>query len=244
MLKVSLSQLGKIAAVAIAGAVISTPASATLFEFDIDNPSGSSAQGDITNFFTSYDDDAQALSVSFSVDNLLGDFAWLAVSPGPNPKGEEGELALLYFDLTGGDIYAYGYSGQNNGNSWQNPGDFITSFSNVISTSVVGSVTTFSLTNLAVSAIQAHTPTPDDTPGDWTGVAFGEQLGIWFHIADAIGLTTANGKITNLHFGSGQSWYDTRDRTTTVTDVAEPSVLALLGLGAFAAGAARRRKRA
>ena len=233
-----------IAASAVAGALMAQPAMAATYSYSVDNPSGSSAQGDITNFSTSYNDASETLSLSFTVDNLIGNAGWLAMSPGPNPKGVTGELALLYFDFAGGDIYAYSYSGENNGGSWNDPGDYIATFTDVLSTSVVGSLTTLSFSNLAVSAIQSHIPNPDAELGDWTGISFAEQLGIWFHIVNATVFDTNNGEITAFGTSGYQTWYDTRDRTTTVTvDVAEPSILALFGIGALAMGAARRRKK-
>ncbi|MEL6363265.1 MAG: PEP-CTERM sorting domain-containing protein [Pseudomonadota bacterium] len=233
-----------IAAAAMMGAA---PAFATAYTWNVTNPGGSSAAGDITEFTTTYDT-VEELSFEFSVNNLTGDVAWLALSDGPNPKGEAGQLALLYIDITGGDVYAYNYSGQNNGNSWQSPGDFITSWADVLTVSTNGSETTVSFTDLDVSLVQSHTPTPDDTAGDWTGVAFDDKVGIWFHIAESGGTFETDGtQITGFN-PDDQSWYDTANKSTSISagkpvePVSEPGMIGLFGLGLLGLGFAARRR--
>ncbi|MBX3096987.1 MAG: hypothetical protein KF812_09000, partial [Fimbriimonadaceae bacterium] len=53
-------------------------------------------------------------------NGVLPNGFWLAVSPGPNPKGHPAELAILYLDgsSNGNHVYAYGYNGVNGDNSY------------------------------------------------------------------------------------------------------------------------------
>lgn len=234
------------ALLAAAAALVAGPAMATVFSYTANNPGGADGQGDISIFSTTYDDVAETLSLSVEVDGLTGNQAWLALSPGPNPKGVTGELALLYIDLDGNDVYAYAYSGQNNGQSWTNPGDFIGSYSNVVTQSVNGSLTTFGFSGIDVSGIQSHNPSPDADPLDWTGVAFGDQIGIWFHIVNGSltqgAMVPGKGyEIDSFSYSGRQSWYDGQSKDAT--RVSEPAGAALIGFGLLGLVALRRRKR-
>ncbi len=47
---------------------------------------------------------------------------WLAMSPGPNPKQQAGEIAIFYFDASQAGtpkLTVYGYNGVNGDNSWR-----------------------------------------------------------------------------------------------------------------------------
>ena len=145
---------------------------------------------------------------------------WLVVSPGPNPKGHPGELAILYLDaktLTANSsitptLTVYNYNGLNGLNSHidgngqvagnQAP-DRIFSSRNANASSVVmqlsatdnGTNTNTSrrfTVELDANIIQNHTPLYPATNGDpWTGVAFGSKIGTWFHPTS--GTTSAYG---------------------------------------------------
>ncbi|MEM8986891.1 MAG: PEP-CTERM sorting domain-containing protein [Pseudomonadota bacterium] len=223
-------------------AFIAAPASATIYSYSIDNPGGASNAGDITNFSVSYNDAAGAekLSLSVTMDLNIGNVdtnaAWLALSPKSNPKGTTGELALLYIDLVGNDVYAYEYSGQNNGQSHINPGNLIDVYTDVVTQSG-GSFLTFGFDNIDVSTVQSYIPT---TPQPWTGVSFGDHVGIWFHGVNGSITGDDNGISSFSYDGRNQSWYDATNRKTTVS---EPMTVALLGLGLLGLGVAARRRK-
>lgn len=209
----------------------------------------------------------------FTANSNVNGF-WLVVSPGPNPKGNAGELAILYLDaktLTANStitprLTIYNYNGTNGTNSWldgnaavagnQTP-DRIFSSQNANASSVITQLTaTDNGTNtnsarrftveLDASIIQNHTPLYPASNGDpWTGVAFANLLGAWFHPTS--GTNTSYGTnaaspdfnyLTNFSY-AGQAAFDTTNLATQW--VPAPGALALLGL-AGVVGAGRRRK--
>ena len=160
----------------------------------------------------------------------------------------------------------YNYNGTNGTNSWldgnaavagnQTP-DRIFSSQNANASSVITQLTaTDNGTNtnsarrftveLDASIIQNHTPLYPASNGDpWTGVAFANLLGAWFHPTS--GTNTSYGTnaaspdfnyLTNFSY-AGQAAFDTTNLATQW--VPAPGALALLGL-AGVVGAGRRRK--
>lgn len=146
---------------------------------------------------------------------------WTSVSPGPQPRGDAGEFAALFFDASGltanssitPKLTAYAYNGiPGNSNSsftsswWdgspaagtQAP-DRIWSSLNPDTTNAIiqlsatdhGTYRRF-VVEIDASMIQNHTPLYPDANGEpWTGVAFGSLLGHWFH--PVIGLNATYG---------------------------------------------------
>lgn len=181
---------------------------------------------------------------------------WLAVSPGQDPKGHAGELAIFYFDMGGGTpkLTVYAYNGQNGNTSYKDgspqagnqPPDKI--LSSLVTTNWINALTvvneangtrTFTL-DIDASAIQSHIPMYPGPggPGEWTGAAFGQKLGLWFH--PVVGITTqydSSGWLSDFRFAK-QGWFDGNNFTT----VPEPGTMVALGAGLAALAARRRRK--
>lgn len=199
----------------VATALIASGADAGFWRYTYSNP-GSTWFSNIT---AEFDPDDKRFRWEFTASNTVNG-AWLVVSPGPNPKGNAGELAILYLDaraLTAGGaitprLTAYNYNGTNGANSWldgnaavagnQNP-DRIFSSLNSNASSVVRSLTASDngtntntarrfVIELDASIVQNHTPLYPAGNGDpWTGLAFGARLGAWFH--PTTGLNTTYG---------------------------------------------------
>jgi hypothetical protein len=181
---------------------------------------------------------------------------WLAVSPGANPKGHAGELALIYFDardLGNPIVTIYNYNGVNGDNSFRDgspaPGtqapDRIASslnspaMFNVISAADVGSGRRMVI-DMDASGVNGHVPMYPGPGGvsEWTGVSFGPEFGVWLH--PVRGLTAGYGEhgfLTDWRWRA-QGWLDGSEFPTT--RVPTPGVIAALGLaGVYAA---RRRR--
>jgi len=195
---------------------------------------------------------------------------WLALSPGPNPKGHAGELAILFLDaktLSANSsitpkLTAYSYNGQNgitsylDGNAavagnqtpdriWSSLNPDTTGTVMQLSATDTGTTRRF-IVELDASVIQNHLPLyPNPAGDDWTGLAFGQQMGTWFH--PTAGLNTAYGTdpsnpnfnyLTSFTYTS-QASYDTSNLTTQWV-IPTPGSIALLGLAGLV-GARRRR---
>ncbi len=171
----------------VAATVLSAgTASATIFTADYDR-----------EVWNSYDDATETYTMKFRDDGSKDGF-WLVVSPGPNPKTNVSEYAVLYGDRTTNRITAYTYDGQNNPNSYQN-GQLLGTFDNAF-TSGGTNMTMFSLD---VSSINSAFSDPA-----WLGVAIDQQAGIWFHQTAGTDIAyNADGSISNFGFDS-QMWLD------------------------------------
>jgi len=193
---------------------------------------------------------------------------WLAISPGPNPKGHAGELALIYFDASNivdetsvtPRVTVYNYNGINGASSYMDGSpaagvqapDRIWSSLNTAGTSPVtqmyasdsGTTRRFYL-EMDASIIQNHVPLYPSPEGDeWTGVAFAEKIGVWFH--PVRGLNAQYGTdpslasynwLTNWTI-QGQSWLDGTNFSTQL--IPAPGSIALLAVGGLV-GLRRRR---
>ena len=81
----------------VIGLFFSGIASATVYSYSIDNPSGSTGAGDITHFSASYDDVSENLTWSTTIQEaggFLADGFWMVLSDGENPKNDVNEYAI------------------------------------------------------------------------------------------------------------------------------------------------------
>ena len=233
------------------------------YNFDITSPPGNSNGGVIDTISSSFRPADNHFEWTVRFSNQVSRGYTLALSPGPNPKGTSGELALLYFDAT--DLNApivsvYGYNGLNNPSSFndgsqaggiQTPdrivsslvdGSFITEAS-VVDDGLGGRTMTLIMDASAVQNYVVINPAPDpDT--DWTGLAYGEEIGIWFHPFRNLSTSYHGEDLPGEGFLSAwsgtQGWYDTSDQTTTTTFVPAPGSAALIALSGLLVA---RRKR-
>jgi len=235
-------------------------ASATLFQYATDSLSGNDAGGALHSLVTSYDSSSHQFTWSVTFSNQITEGFTLAVSPGPNPKNNPGQLAMLYFDAsTPGDVAvsAYGYNGQNSLTSFidgdgstphiEDP-DFIAGteaagadhFGGVTEASVTDSLGMRTMTlTMDASVIQDHTPMYPDGTDPWTGVSFGEHIGFWFHTFTDL-QTTYNdaGRLISWTY-DGHGWSDQANLETVIVPL-PPAVWAGLA-GLLGAGIMRRR---
>ncbi len=207
-------------------------ANASLFTYTIDNPNPNpnNLGSDIENITSTYSADAERFTwmTEFTPGSDVDGF-WLVVNNGPNPKSSDvNELAIMYGDLSSGTLSTYVYNGQNNANSISNPSIFLQT--DAIS---VGS-DTFTI-DISTAAINSWSSDPN-----YSGIAFDENVGIWFHVSSGSNFTTnTEGDITDYSF-SDQGWYDVANRQATV-EASAPGTLALFGLALAGLAFARRR---
>jgi len=208
--------------------------------------------GRVDTFTNTYNTATRQFSFSVTYQNQITEGFWLAVSPGPNPKGHSGELAMIYFNASNpANITAsiYAYNGLNGPSSWQDgtaragvqTPDFIGALVNGVNANMARTDAAGRRTlsvSFNASSIQSHLPLDpiDRARNEWTGVSFNTSYGIWFHsVAGLQSTTDGSGRLTSWSFNQ-EGWIDGQNFTTIPT----PGAAALLGLGALAAGRRRR----
>lgn len=190
--------------------------------------------------------------------SLKTDGFHLVVSPGANPKGHAGELAILYFDGSSAGspkLTAYNYNGVNGNNSYldgsqasgtQAPDKIKSSVASMdwINSMTVRDEADGSRTlgfDIDATAINGHSPMyPGNTP--WTGLEFGDKIGVWFHsYAGTVTSYGPDGYLSTLNMKK-EGWLDLENQQTST--VPEPTTMAATGL--FLAGliAKKRRRKA
>ena len=108
----------------VAGALacaVAGGASATTYVFDSTSVAQNPSAGFIERITTTYTPSNNAFTWSVTFADQLTTGYTLAVSPGPNPKNNPGQLALIYFDASDTSdvaVSAYGYNGLNALNSF------------------------------------------------------------------------------------------------------------------------------
>lgn len=218
-------------------------ADALIYFFEVNDPIHNPAAGHIDYFTATYNTGTEQLQwetrFSPNSDGMFPNGFWLVLSDGPNPKNHFNEYAIFYGDTINNKLTTYVYSGENSGNSWFNPGEFIQASSTDLYWSDAGGQRTIGF-QVATSFINVYTPT---TPGtnDWDGAQFGEELGIWFHPTILTQVSYGdNWQLTEFSF-SQQGWYDAHSLGTEI--IPEPASLALLSLGLGGIGFIRRKKK-
>ena len=235
---------------------VATPAAAASFTYTVDMPNsgaGSDTIGQIQTLAFGYDDGGDALSASPRLD-VSGSLAvnanqgvptggWFVLSDGRNAREENG-LAILYMDFASGTVVAYEYDGSLGAfgyRTYEQQDRYIATFEDAVSSSVTDGVFSFAIDDLDVSLVQAFS---DDE--DYTGVSFGERIGIWFHLATFNVLEVGpDGRIVRFS-PRADSYYDIVNQMATRDDLAPiplpaGGVLLLTGLGGLAAARLRRR---
>ncbi len=200
--------------------------------------------GSIEYFSVTYDDVSQSLDLKVVLEAHEGKLAegfTLAISDGPNPKGND-HLALLYFDATNDTpiLTAYVYNGENNQTSYLTGPTLLNANdapngTNAVGYELAGTSATFSF-SLDASAI-------NDNPAanglaNWLGIAFDDSIGVWFHPFASLS-TEYNNEGALTYWQGQQGWLDIADHKST--EVPEPTTMALLG-AAVLGGVYRRRK--
>lgn len=236
-------KVASVIVMALAGSAFAAP-----YEWNFAGEAHNNVAGTITSAKMKFNSNTQMFSwdVTFGDGVAKGtDGYTLAVSPGPNPKGHAFELALIYFDATDMNnvaVSVYRYNGENNANSFSNPGDLLASNLGGPFTSAIVNATasdnagarTFSV---AIDATSINSAYGAPANPEWTGVAFGEKMGLWFH--PAAGLTTAyDGEELTKWTRQKDGWLDGSDFSTVPAPASSLLALSLAGL------AARRRRQA
>jgi MYXO-CTERM domain-containing protein len=222
----------------------------TTFIYQGANPGQNPAAGTLSNVKALYETGTDRFEFRFDSTANAGknaDGFWLAVSGGPNPKGHSGELALIYVDAINRKGAIYAYNGENGDNSYldgtSRPGiqtpDFIRSLdASNISMNVTATGVRQLFLSFDATTVQQHLPLDpiDRARNEWTGVAFGNRFGMWFHPVSGLNATFgADGRLTNWSYAT-QGWIDFADQPTIPT----PGAAAVLGLAALTAGRRRR----
>jgi hypothetical protein len=219
----------------------------------------SDAHGVFESIHAEYDDVTDNFVWNVVFSNQITRAYTLAVSPGPNPKGHAGELALIYFDaktsLANPKLTVYAYNGLNLNNSWSDGngaasgsplGDLIhgandTSFINSIDViDTPDGKRTFTL-DIDASAINGHSPLfpGPEGPGEWTGLRFAERIGLWMHTYTTLNPTYGNdGRLCSWN-NQGEGYLDGQNFVTVPLPAGAWLGMAGLGVVGFVA---RRRK--
>ena len=253
----------KVSTIAILGAVaIAASAQADVYQWDwsadVDGTSGlNMAGGEFQSILAQFDSDTNRFLWQVTFADQITDGYMLAVNNGPNPKGHAGELGLLYFDASGGNarVTGYAYNGVNSLSSYRDGSpaagiqapDLIfaaDSFGNdsSIMVATVEDIGTTRVMTLEMDASFLNNRAPaypgPEGPGEWTGLAFDELLGLWMH--PMVGMNTnygQQGELLSLGYQS-KGWFDANNFSTTT--VPAPGAMALLGMGGMLAGRRRR----
>lgn len=215
--------------------------------------------GNINTIFTEFDTVTNRLKYEVEFNESSTNAYWLAMSPGPNPKGYAGELAIFYMDATTSTpvLTAYGYNGVNGDNSYKDGSQLANtqapdlilssktsnSWINSLTSTVAGGKRTLKF-DIDATEINNHVPLYPGPGGvaEWTGAEYGNKMGIWFHQVKNASFTyhsTGNlkGGVKTFHYDK-QGYLDGSNLQT----VPEPATMTALALGLAAIARKRRAK--
>lgn len=211
-------------------------ASALSWQYECSPCTGNGAAGSMSALTTTFNDSTSVFNFNATVSATNGNLpgaGWLVVSPGPNPKGNVSEYAILYLDHVSASVTAYVYNGQNSANSWQDVNGYLGTYNNALQvTNPTAGQRNVNLT------IDATTINSLNLGPDWVGVKFGQQMGLWYHPATGGFSYDGKGRISGFKTGTA-GWYDKADLTTR--PIPEPSAALAFGIGALLVGASRKR---
>ena len=221
----------------VATVALSQQAAATVYTYDVTNPSGNHKSGQVTALSTSYDNNTDDFSWSHTISDTAtqsSDGFWLVVSGGANPKTHDAEYVIFYGDSDAGIVTAYEYNGLNSSNSYQST-QYIDSFDLDYSYDNAAGEATFSFDLDATDINNLN------IASTWVGIEFEELLGYWLHPSVESSFSYAsNGELDGFSKG-GAGWYDKGNLQTT--SVSAPATIGLMALS-FAGLVGFRRKRA
>ncbi len=241
-----------LAAAAVATGTTTASAQTYIFDWEAGDSPVNNAGGEFKSVTGSYNATTNLFTWDITFNDQITDGYTLAVSPGPNPKGQSGELALIYFDgtnIAAPEVTVYAYNGQNTQLSWadgsdaagiQSPDKIISSqginSGDILSASVTdaGGMRTLSL-EMDATNLQNHLP---KWPGgaDWTGVEFGDKIGVWLHPTAWLHTEYGVDGFLNAWSPETQGWLDGANFHTV------PAPAGSLALGGLGLLAARRRR--
>ncbi len=194
--------------------------------------------GNYANITAIFDDKTNILNWSSTFtrnqgNNLLADGAWLVLSDGENPKNNVDEYAILYLDSIAETVSIFNYNGQNGPDSYKK-GDYLDSVAlNVLKDGADKVTFEFMLDAATINSKTAK------YGAEWDGVAFGREIGLWFHSVSGLQAAyDANGKL--LSFAGKSGYYDT-NVAVDAQKVPEPGSLAALGIFGVAAATKLRK---
>lgn len=183
----------------ITAMALSTAANASIFSVDYHD------QG----VWNAYDSENEAYGMKFRSDQGKDGF-WLVVTPGGGPKGDGNSSAILYGDIKNNRITAYTYNGENSSNSYED-GVFLGSYEGVFSSGGSHSKYGYDMSMFSLDVSDINNALGED----FTGVALGDQAGIWFHQSAGSDFTyNEDGSIADYVFDS-QMFLDREYKATT-----------------------------
>ena len=223
----------------------------------------SNSAGTLLNVTTSFNTNTNVLSwyATFGAvpnsSSLFTNGFTLALTDGPNPKGNDGELAILYFDARTATpiLTAYGYNGKNDTTSYkdgsgasgtQTPDRIWSSLNDPTGAlldikAVVNNDGTRTLGfTMDATLINEHAPLYPQNDV-YSGIAYDSMIGYWFHPFAGLSTTYVGNFLSNWGW-SRQGWLDGSNGRV----IPEPAsaLLGMLGLVAVARVASSRTGRA
>jgi len=254
-----------------ASLTLAAGASATVFQWNWTSAQGAGAGGAISNaagtfesIQASYNDVSKELVWNATFSDQQTRAYTLAINNGPNPKGKAGELALIYFDAdlnpSTPRVSVFGYNGANAANSYLDGDGLVggnqatvkvhknataaaeaNDWLKVASMQDVGSKRIFSLT-IDASVINGFVnPYSAQYNVPWTGAAFAEKLGLWFHTYKNIDTGYDGNGYLNKWTANTTGYFDGSNFSTLLA-VPMPSAVGMGLVGLAAVGYIKRRR--